>query len=192
MAPHNAYLAYKRDTKYLTFWIVHASNACIRSSNVDGLTSAAALSHTGQVKVSDLLSMAKRIAERAAAVPVTIFRLFRSVIENRLAVHASFQGVAEQKPDSGIERSNVSHRYFIDILEQAFEALGGKTWLEGHADEEKQEENLDELILANSFAMLGVSTDAADEQESEASSDEQKVRFFDSPMLNHVVCWQAW
>lgn len=98
---------------------------------------------------------------------------------------------ASTKPDSDIERSNVSCRYFIDILEQAFEALGGKTWLEEHANEEKQEENLDDFILANSFTLLGVSTDAVDEQESGAASDEQKVRLSDFPMLNHAVCYQT-
>jgi len=92
MAPHNAYLAYKRDTKDLTFWIVHASNACITSSKTDGVTATEQLNHTGQVKVSDILSMAVRIREKAMTVPATIYRLFRSVIEKRLVVHAVFPG----------------------------------------------------------------------------------------------------
>jgi len=98
MASHNAYLAYKRDTKYLTYWIVHASNACILSSKADGLTATDQLNHTGQVKVSDLLSMAVRIGEKAMAVPATIYRLFRSVIEKRLAVHAVFKEAPSRGP----------------------------------------------------------------------------------------------
>jgi len=187
MAPHNAYLAYKRDTKYLTFWNVHASNACITSSKADRLTATASINHTGQVKVSDLLSMAVRMRESAMIVPATIYRLFRSVIEKRLAVHAVSKEVTEERPDSDIERSNVSHRHFIDILEKAFEALGGETWLESNDYVGQQEErSLDELILANSFGALVVGADAFDGEESDAASDEQKVRVFDLLIPDHA------
>jgi len=109
------------------------------------------------------------------------------VIEKRLAVHAVFKEVTEQQPDLDLERSNLSHRYFIDILEQAFEALGGKTRLEGQDYVGQQdEESLDELILANSFATLALGADVADE-ESDAASDEQKVRISNITVSNHAL-----
>jgi len=40
-----------------------------------------------------------------------------------------FKQAVEKIPDVDIEKSNVTHRYFIDILEEAFKVLGGDTWM---------------------------------------------------------------
>jgi len=98
-----------------------------------------------------------------------------------------FQVATEQRPDSDVERSNISHRHFIDILEKAFGALGGKTWLQSHDyTAQHDEESLDDLILANSFATLALGADVVDE-DSDAESDEQKVSIFNIPISNHKM-----
>lgn len=178
MTIHNAYLAYKRDTRYLTYWITHASNAIIQKSSSEDK---ATLNHTGQVTVSDLGVMVQRIADRARSIPDTIYRLFKSVINARLKVHAVFKEAVEKNPDVDVEKSNSTHKHFIDILEDAFKVLGGETW-EAQQNSRKNtsdEEAVDEVIFSNTFAALNLGNDAS--KESDDESDENKVGCSPSP-----------
>ncbi|KZF19909.1 hypothetical protein L228DRAFT_256894 [Xylona heveae TC161] len=126
---HSAYLRYKRDQRFLVYWII---------------------------QLSSLISLSKLIAKHARGIPATIYRLFQSIIAARKETHELFLQIVADKPDPEIEKSNVSHKYWIDGLTEAFNALGGEKWASvqknhsGGADEEDEEE----VIFANKFSAL--------------------------------------
>jgi hypothetical protein len=115
------------------------------------------------------------IAERARSIPDTIYRLFRSVIDARLKVHPVFKQATEKSPDADVEKSNVGHKHFIDVLEEAFKVLGGETWSTKQNDRQKTsgDESLDEVIFANAFDTLDLGEDV--DEESANDSDENMV-----------------
>ncbi|KFY43601.1 hypothetical protein V494_01901 [Pseudogymnoascus sp. VKM F-4513 (FW-928)] len=130
MADHNSYLAYKRDTRRLIYWMIHASNSIIKSTPAISIQEAAptTLNTTGEIRISALVPTSKLIASHISPVPSTVYRLFQSVIAVRTATHSLFQRTVSKTLDPEIERSNATHKYFIDTLTEAFESLGGKLW----------------------------------------------------------------
>ncbi|KAF6804116.1 hypothetical protein CMUS01_14928 [Colletotrichum musicola] len=141
MATHSSYLAYKRDTRNLVYWMIHTSNAVIKSLPAieDGSSTPIGLNTSGQINVAGLVAMAELIGKHIKSVPNAIFQLLRSVIVARSAHHAEFQKFAAAKPDADVEKSNVTHKFFIDALARAFKALGGDDWASG----QKKPSNLD-------------------------------------------------
>lgn len=169
MADRNSYLAYKRDTRHLLYWMIHAYNIIVKSSPpllISG-DSPAAVNTTGQIKVSAFVPVSKLIAEHIKSVPSVIYRLFRSVIAARSSAHAVFQQVVANKPDPEIEKSNVSHKCFIDALTDAFKVLGGDEWASKQKleTEDINEEEIEQIIFANKFSTLGL--DESDDEEEE-------------------------
>lgn len=160
MADQNSYLRYKRDTRHLLYWMIHASNSIIKSSSSLPISDAAPITvnTTGQITASALVPLSKLIAKHISPIPSTIYRLFQSVIEARTATHTLFQQIVAKKPDPEIERSNVSHKRFIDTLTEAFEVLGGKAWASKQKSETviSDEEDVDEVIFTNKFSVLGL------------------------------------
>jgi hypothetical protein len=69
-----------------------------------------------------------------------------------------FQQIVTQTPDPEIEKSNASHKAFIDALDDSYKALGGEDW---EASQESStvgtlDEDLEEVIFANTFESLGM------------------------------------
>lgn len=126
---HNTYLAYKRDTTLLLYWVIQTSNQVINSKNHEHGTSLK-INTSGQTTVSGFLSMAELIAGSISGtlVPAAVYRLFQSVIKARTTTWQAFQKIESKKQDPDIEKSNSTHKFFIDALSQAFEVLGGKQW----------------------------------------------------------------
>ncbi|SPQ19181.1 5fef2285-2abb-49d2-9a44-8740aab37832 [Thermothielavioides terrestris] len=179
MATRNAYLAYKRDTSRLLYWIIQTSNAIIRSSQARGPDEdvPAVANTTGEITVSSLVFLSKLIAKHIGAVPPAIYRLFQSVIDARTASYVIFQKLAAQNPNPEMERSNASHKAFIDALVEAFEALGGKEWkmADGPADDgsDLKREDLDQLLLTNRFSALDLEGQTAASGHGDDASDEE-------------------
>ncbi|KAL0940552.1 uncharacterized protein CTRU02_203315 [Colletotrichum truncatum] len=175
MAPHNSYLVYKRDTKHLLYWMAHASNSIIKTLPIDSegeSLSRPALNTTGQTTVAGLLAMAELIGNHINPVPSAILQLLQSVISARSAHYAEFQQFAEAKPSPEIERSNASHKYFIDALTTAFKALGGDAWVSREeAGHDSDEIDIEDTILNNKFSALKVDTDEGDGSSDEASDN---------------------
>ncbi|KAE8454217.1 hypothetical protein EG329_005142 [Mollisiaceae sp. DMI_Dod_QoI] len=172
MADRNSYLAYKRDTRYLLYWMIHASNTIINSSSslpiLDGVSTS--VNTTGQIPVSAIVPTSTLIAKHISPIPSTIYRLFQSVIAARTATHSVFQQIVAQQPDPEIERSNVTHRHFIDAFTRAFEVLGGKSWISEQQSEtiRSDEEDSDDVIFANKFSNLNTGEASDDEEEEDA------------------------
>lgn len=172
MADHNTYLAYKRDTTRLIYWMVHASNSIIKSPSAASIPDATLpkLNTTGKIKASALVSTSKLIAKHISPVPSTIYRLFQSVISVRTAVYSSYQQIASKTRDPEIDKSNSGHKHFIETLTEAFENLGGKQW----ASQQKPEsvpsngEDEDEVIFANKFSALGLDDSNSGDEEDDA------------------------
>lgn len=183
MAPtRNSYLAYKRDTSYLIYWILQTSNSIIKSlaasdNPVDGIDGAPMVPLTSAgITVAGLISLSKFVGKHIDSAPSTILALFQSVIEARTAAHAAFQQMTARTPDPNVEKSNSSHKRFIDALKESFDALGGRNWKPNSspresdllANTEHVKEELDRL-LANKFSALEIQrspeVDEASDQE---------------------------
>ena len=157
MPVHNRYLAYKRDTSHLVYWMTHTSNNIIRTMTAAGGGPSDLFNKSGSATIAQIVSMSKLIAQHIDQVPSLIYRLFHSVIDARSAIHAVFQQIAGSNPDPEIEKSNASHRYFIDALTEAFEVLGGQTWLaNGFQKPEDEQDDIEEALIANKFHALAL------------------------------------
>lgn len=168
---HNTYLAYKRDTNLLLYWVIRTSNQVISSKNHDHDPSLQ-INTSGQTTVSGLLSMAKLIARSisGSAVPPAVYRLFQAVLDARTTTWQAFQQIESKQPDPDTETSNLTHRFFIDALQEAFEVLGGKQWAsskEGQSPEtgNDAEDEIKKSLFSNKFS--GLDIDDQDDSEGE-------------------------
>ncbi|KAL7915043.1 hypothetical protein GGI35DRAFT_488879 [Trichoderma velutinum] len=117
--------------KLLLYWLVKTSNGIIQSLDAAENEPPLELNFTGQL-----------IAKYHIDIPPTIFGLFQSVIELRSIYYAQFQQLASIRPNEELERSNSTHKYFIDTLTKAFNILGGEAWL--LHDQQEQAKNVGE------------------------------------------------
>ena len=171
MPVHNRYLAYKRDTSQLVYWMTHTSNDIIRTKTVAGGEASDLFNKSGSATISQIVSMSKLIAQHIDQVPFLIYRLLHSVIDARSAIHAVFQQMAISNPDPEIEKSNASHRFFIYALTEAFEVLGGQTWMaNGSQKQNDEQDDIEEVLIANKFHALGLD----DTQEGEIAADQEE------------------
>ncbi|OXV06093.1 hypothetical protein Egran_06139 [Elaphomyces granulatus] len=177
MADQNTYLRYKRDQKLLVYWITHTSNSIIKSFPSDAPM---AVNTTGEVRLSTLVSLSGLIAGHIKPIPATIYRLFQSIIAARKETHTLFQQIVTSCPDPDVEKSNISHKHWIDGLTEAFKALGGDLWTTEQKSEKDRadEEDEEEVIFANKFSALSLSGEAkgeGEEDEAEGETDEAPV-----------------
>ena len=164
MGNRNLYLAYKKDTSQLLYWVINTSNGIVRSAANTEDCAPVTINTTGQSTVSEIVNMSRLIARNLRPIPSAIFRLFQAVIKARSTVYDAFQQIVNENPDPEIERSNVTHKHFINALTEAFDALGGNSWDQGnisHAGEDSHEEQ----IFQNTFSALNISgtKDASDD-----------------------------
>ncbi|KAI6360884.1 hypothetical protein MCOR25_006619 [Pyricularia grisea] len=179
MADLDSYLAYKRETKYLVFWLLHTSNSIIttkapREPNLEPNT-------TGQVTVATLVSLANLISQYTKRTPTIVLRVFRTVISARKATCVQYARLAAQNPDDlSLARGNASHRHFNEALEAAYLALGGEDRLKATASEEHGDydvEDLERMVFSNSFSALSVEgSDQNSGTESEAVKSTVPIR----------------
>jgi hypothetical protein len=74
---------------------------------------------TGESTINEILNMSRLIARYLEPIPLAILHLFQAVIEARSTMHAAFQQIVNETPESEIERSNTTHKHFIDALTEA-------------------------------------------------------------------------
>ncbi|OAQ99783.1 hypothetical protein LLEC1_07706, partial [Akanthomyces lecanii] len=189
MNPLNPYLNYKRDTSRLIFWVIRVSNTIIRTAKILPDDAPKHPNTTGEVTVASLVALSKLIASHIKPVPRSILALFDSVIQARTESHETFQQFSSTDPD--IERSNASHRHFIDALVEAFDALGGAEYIQerdaramqeaqqrqsklgGNLDDYYDEkEDLEDALFSNRFAALGLD-DSEDDAESGSEAEQE-------------------
>lgn len=159
---HNTYLAYKRDTNLLLYWVIQTSNQVINSKNHEHDPSLK-INTLGQTTVSGFLSMVELIARSTSGtlVPAAVYRLFQSVIKARTTTWQAFQQIELEKQDPDIEKRNSTHKFFIDALQQAFEVLGGKQW-EAIPDGQRvdtrddTEAEIKQALFSNKFSKLDI------------------------------------
>jgi hypothetical protein len=154
------------------YWVIHASNTIIKSLPPER---AIPTNTTGQITLSSLVALSELIARHIPPVPSTIYRLFQSVIEARKQTHTIFMQIVADDPDPEVEKSNESHKHWIDGLRRAFSALGGDSWLAGRkdtAESASDEEEDEEVIFLNKFAGLNMN----DEEEEDENEEDQISR----------------
>ena len=119
------------------------------------------INSTGHSTVSEIINMSKLIAEHVRPIPASVFRLFQGVIKARSTMYAAFQQMVNDTPDPDIERSNFTHKHFIEALTEAFEALGGANWANSAESQSERDDN-DDQYFRNAFSVLSVSTNGDD------------------------------
>lgn len=157
MADHNTYLKYKRDQSHLVYWITHTSAQIIKkhpseSPNLANIT-------TGVVSLATLKSLSGLIAKYSDQIPNTIFCLFESIINARYATHNFFLSLSASNPDPSVQKSNESHKCWINGLTEAFNTLGGEAWQskrKNKSDAPQKDEH--QVIFAKTFSTLSLDT----------------------------------
>ncbi|KAK0747280.1 hypothetical protein B0T21DRAFT_446223 [Apiosordaria backusii] len=117
MATQAAYRPYKRETSRLVKWIIErfrGLSKCCERATPKSQDLSARITATGEVKACMIPEMCQFIAlaTRVDSVPSNIFTLFEYVIRARKKANRFWK------------------EFFIDVLEQAFETLGGSVWRE--------------------------------------------------------------
>lgn len=170
---HNLYLSYKRDTNLLLYWIIRKSNDVIKLQSDDD-KSKPKPNVNGQTTVAGVLSMSELIASHlnSTTVPAAVYRLFQSVIDKRTAVWEAFRSMTAARPDPDVEKSNLSHKVFIDALQNAFETLGGKQWTATQSASQatagtNDEDEIKEALFTNTFSSLSIDEGSRDLDHSE-------------------------
>lgn len=174
MGGQNLYLRYKKDTSRLLYWVINTSNGIVRSAASPEDHAPVTLNTTGQSTVVEIVQMSELIARYLQPVPSAILSLFQAVIKARSATHAAFQQIVNQKPDPEIEKSNATHKHFIDALSRAFYALGGDSQaLNSNAtvEDEDYSVEVDNLVFKNQYSILSIRGDGEEEEDDAASED---------------------
>ncbi|KAF2850423.1 hypothetical protein T440DRAFT_450249 [Plenodomus tracheiphilus IPT5] len=175
MGGRNLYLAYKKDTSQLLYWVINTSNGILQSVANAEDCAPVTINTTGQSTVSEIVNMSKLIAKNLKPIPAAIFRLFKAVINARSTTYAAFQQIVSEKPDPEIEARNATHKHFIDALTEAFVALGGRSW-EPSNTSTLEEDGDDEEFFQNAFSALSLSDTKDPEDLHESSADESHTR----------------
>ncbi|KAI1028818.1 hypothetical protein LB503_002684 [Fusarium chuoi] len=168
MVSQNLYLSYKRDTKYLLYWMINVSNRLLRSTDGEA-QSAASVNTTGQTTVNGLISMATLISQHKEPVPNVIYRLFESIIQARSLVSTTFQELMGPDSDEELKRSNESHRHFINTLRSAFKILGGEEWEKTGATTTDDTKDVEQILFANKFQELSVYKGESSDEEDDVA-----------------------
>lgn len=172
MQGQNLYLTYKKDTSKLLYWVINTSNGIHRSDPNVAESTSVTINTTGQTTVSDIVNMAKLIAIHLNPVPTSIFKLFQDVIRARSTMYATFQQFVKHTPDPEIERSNATHKYFIEALTEAFNALGGGSW-DSSKGVGTEHHEADDQMFQNFFSALSINGSNNDEGESSSEEENQ-------------------
>ncbi|KAF4555126.1 Hypothetical protein D9617_3g021970 [Elsinoe fawcettii] len=154
MLQRTEYVSYKQSTQQLVQWIVRVSNAIIRANQE---TTPLKVNKTGQVKPAELVTLARLIARHTKKVPASILSLFKHVIDARSAFNRAFEAMTQRSQDAAIEKSNRSHAHFIQILHDAFFALGGESWLTESTDTDEKVRK--DSFVGNAYSPLDLGID---------------------------------
>ncbi|OJJ33621.1 hypothetical protein ASPWEDRAFT_184210 [Aspergillus wentii DTO 134E9] len=83
--------------------------------------------------------------------------------------------IVASNPDPDIERSNNSYEHWINRLTQAFNALGGESWLLEQRDTlDVSDEDEEEVIFATKSSTLSLGVSSGESQEDEEEGDDDK------------------
>ncbi|OTB02229.1 hypothetical protein M426DRAFT_13676 [Hypoxylon sp. CI-4A] len=178
MGTPDAYLVYKRDTRYLLYWMIHASNDIGKSLPSQGENhDSVGPNVTGQTTLPGLVSMSRLIAEHVNPIPSLIYRLLRSIIDARNASFSLLQYIVPNKPSPDIQKHATSHRHFINVFTKVFSILGGATWKSNRKNRNTKpddEGTVDDIIF-NKFARLSINEPSkAEVQDNDEESEQEK------------------
>jgi hypothetical protein len=169
------YLQYKRGTGQLLQWICSTAN---RLPKDDSEPTAKDASPT-KITVDRVLSFSRAISERVKPAPSTILTLFESVIAARTEAHMFYKQMTSYDSNPDIKANNDSHQYFLDILKQSFEALGGNEWKAQQktatsSAKGKNDEEDEETLFMNKFEGLEIGDAEVDDEEDEEDNEGEK------------------
>ncbi|KAJ5888152.1 hypothetical protein N7495_008193 [Penicillium taxi] len=166
MQVHNTYLKYKRDQANLIFWIIHTSNSISKKLSPD----AGLATNASSISLTKLNALSALIVKYVDPIPATIFRLFESVIDARRETSFFYLNRAASDPDPDIQKSNESHKHWINGLTEAFNTLGGENWQSMRKGDPLNEDET-EAIFANQFSTLSLDSERKDVDNEEIDGD---------------------
>lgn len=178
--PENSYLAYKRDTRHLLYWVINTSNSIVKryptSQDEVPLSVRVDVNTSGQTTVAELVAMGQLIARHMRRVPQGIVHLLRSVISARSLHYEQFQKFASAYPDADLVKSNSSHKHFIDALTDILKEFGGTIQPDTEATEtfDVCQQDVEEMVFSNRFSVLSINRVDGDRESDEDSADDSR------------------
>ncbi|TDZ24357.1 hypothetical protein Cob_v003445 [Colletotrichum orbiculare MAFF 240422] len=182
-AAQDSYLAYKKRTNQFVVEMITKAKFILRTqpTTEDDFELLKQMTRTGTMNVAALVALAELISRHTDAVYMSgaTFRMLLSIIQSRKAQHTAFVDHLSIFPDAEIQRSNDSHKHFIDTLIKVFTILGGNAWLDQqmafnnlttNVTHERDVEEVKEIIFSNKFASLKLDH-GEDNVESDSDSD---------------------
>ncbi|KAK2038951.1 hypothetical protein LZ31DRAFT_569729 [Colletotrichum somersetense] len=145
MATRNNYLSYKRDTRCLLYWVIHASNFVIMTNRKTDhcWKSPVRFNTSGTLTVDEFAAMTRLIGEEMSSVPSMVLGLLRSVILARTAHWDGFQQYTEGDPQESGNESQVSDAIEERILASDFSVRDIRT----PNDTESENESSDDVFI---------------------------------------------
>jgi hypothetical protein len=119
--------------------------------------------------------MSKLIARHLKPIPNATIAMFEAVIKARSTVYAAFQQIVTERPDTEIEKSNATHKHFIDALAEALDALGGSSRDPSNIAPVGEEMD-DEQIFQNQFSALRLGTVKVEEDDASSGDDTHSIQ----------------
>ncbi|KAJ0269144.1 hypothetical protein COL940_012711 [Colletotrichum noveboracense] len=178
--PENSYLAYKRDTRHLLYWVINTSNSIVKryptSQDEVPLSIRVNVNTSGQTTVAELVAMGQLIARHMRRIPQGIVHLLRSVISARSLHYEQFQKFASAYPDADLVKSNSSHKHFIDALTDILKEFGGTFQPDTEATKSFDvcQQDVEEMLFSNRFSVLSINRVDGDMESDEDSGDESR------------------
>jgi len=155
MTSSERYQKYKKDQGQILRWLINESNSIIRLGKKTKEDGPIEINDTRECSVADILSMSKMVAKHVKQIPFAIAYLFRAVIEERSNFYAAYQQRVELEANPKMEKENTSHKYFLDILKESLEILGGSL-LDTTGMSYIREDRPNEPNFHNYFSILSV------------------------------------
>lgn len=172
------YASCKKETRYLLYWMIRASDEVIHTL-LPPETAILRINTSGVATTSDLQIMCQLVKRHAKEIPNTVFRLFKSVILSRVRIQSIFKLTTARSWDADWERRKDDHQRLVTGLIEAFAYLGGPEW-ELEAGNESltpvDVEDIERDIFARPISIAGTRPDRPVKGATKAGLKRQKAR----------------
>src|SRR5690348_16523370 len=112
-------------------------------------------------------------------------------------MYSSFEQLVSVQPDPEMERSNATHKHFIEALRQTFNVLGGDVWLSKQGDislskqdngpvdrvthvkvddVEVDDADVDDAVIRNRFFLLSLGEEEDGNDDGEVSNEGEHIK----------------
>jgi hypothetical protein len=174
MASRNLYFHVQKRHRLTPVLVINGCNDIIQwGTNAEDAP--VMINTTGRSTVAEIVNMSRLIASNLKPISSAILELFQAGIAARPTMYAAFQQIVTEKSDPEIEKSNVTHKHFIDTLMKAFDALGSNT--QGPISVSSNRDEVDEQsFFRDQFSALSLGQEKVDDADVSSGDDNQPTQ----------------